>query len=103
MTACAKAGVCTLAFSLDKCIFISYTLTYRLDPHSSGNSPELRALPRKPLLTIDHWAPPQSGPTAVRTFYVEQGRWSENGRGQEFGNAASPTLAPKAVRGNAKI
>ena len=39
--------------SLDMCIYVSYALTYRLDPHGSANPQELRALPRKPALTID--------------------------------------------------
>ena len=55
------------------------------------------------IITASLVLPPQSGPTAIRTFCVEQGRWSENGRGRAFGNAATASLAPKAVRGNAKI
>jgi hypothetical protein len=47
--------------------------------------------------------PAHSGPTPLPTFCVEQSRWSEGARGRQFGFVANPALAPKAVRGAAKV
>jgi hypothetical protein len=47
--------------------------------------------------------PPRSGKTSVPTFCVEQSRWTEGKRGREFGFSVNPALAPKGVRGAAKV
>jgi hypothetical protein len=47
--------------------------------------------------------PPHSGQTTVPTFCVEQSRWTEGDRGREFGYTVSAALAPKGVRGEAKV
>src|SRR5262249_18088099 len=47
--------------------------------------------------------PPKSGKTAVPTFCVERSRWVEGDKGKEFGFSVNPALAPKGVRGAAKV
>jgi hypothetical protein len=47
--------------------------------------------------------PPHSGKTSVPTFCVEHSRWVEGTRGREFGFSVNPALAPKGVRGAAKV
>ncbi|HEV3078379.1 MAG TPA: DUF6569 family protein [Gemmataceae bacterium] len=47
--------------------------------------------------------PPRSGKTSVPTFCVEHNRWVEGTRGKEFGFSVNPALAPKGVRGAAKV
>jgi hypothetical protein len=47
--------------------------------------------------------PPKSGKTAVPTLCVEHNRWVEGNRGKEFGFSVNPALAPKGVRGAAKV
>lgn len=46
---------------------------------------------------------PKSGKTAVPTFCVEHNRWVEGKKGKEFGFSVNPALAPKGVRGAAKV
>jgi hypothetical protein len=46
---------------------------------------------------------PKSGPTSLPTNCVEQGRWVEGAGGKGFGSTANLALAPKGVRGSAKI
>jgi hypothetical protein len=47
--------------------------------------------------------PPRSGKTSVPTFCVEHNRWVEGNKGKEFGFSVNPALAPKGVRGAAKV
>jgi hypothetical protein len=47
--------------------------------------------------------PPKSGKTSVPTFCVEHNRWVEGAKGKEFGFTVNPALAPKGVRGAAKV
>jgi hypothetical protein len=47
--------------------------------------------------------PPKSGWTAVRANCVEQSRWTEGARGGNFAFSANAALAPKGVRGAAKV
>jgi hypothetical protein len=47
--------------------------------------------------------PPKSGQTSVPTFCVEHSRWVEGSKGKEFGFSVNPALAPKGVRGAAKV
>jgi len=47
--------------------------------------------------------PPKSGQTSVPTFCVEHNRWVEGNKGREFGFSVNPALAPKGVRGAAKV
>jgi hypothetical protein len=47
--------------------------------------------------------PPQSGKTTVPTFCVEHNRWVEGNKGRGFGFSVNPALAPKGVRGAAKV
>jgi hypothetical protein len=47
--------------------------------------------------------PPKSGKTSVPTFCVERSRWTEGEKGREFGFTVNPALAPKGVRGAAKV
>jgi hypothetical protein len=47
--------------------------------------------------------PPKSGKTTVPTFCVEHSRWTEGAKGKEFGFSVNPALAPKGVRGAAKV
>jgi hypothetical protein len=47
--------------------------------------------------------PPGSGKTSVPTFCVEHSRWVEGNRGRNFGFSVNPALAPKGVRGAAKV
>jgi hypothetical protein len=47
--------------------------------------------------------PPKSGPTSVPTVCVERGRWVEGTKGRKFGFSVNPALAPKGVRGAAKV
>ena len=47
--------------------------------------------------------PPRSGKTTVPTFCVEHNRWVEGKKGKEFGFSVNPALAPKGVRGAAKV
>src|SRR5262249_40453597 len=47
--------------------------------------------------------PPPSGKTSVPTFCVEHNRWVEGSKGREFGFSVNPALAPKGVRGAAKV
>ncbi|HEV3143926.1 MAG TPA: DUF6569 family protein [Gemmataceae bacterium] len=47
--------------------------------------------------------PPKSGRTSVPTFCVEHSRWAEGKKGKEFGFSVNPALAPKGVRGAAKV
>jgi len=47
--------------------------------------------------------PPKSGQTSVPTFCVEHSRWVEGDKGKKFGFSVNPALAPKGVRGAAKV
>jgi len=47
--------------------------------------------------------PPKSGKTTVPTFCVEHNRWVEGKKGRDFGFSVNPALAPKGVRGAAKV
>jgi hypothetical protein len=47
--------------------------------------------------------PPNSGKTSVPTFCVERSRWVEGDKGRGFGFSLNPALAPKGVRGAAKV
>jgi hypothetical protein len=47
--------------------------------------------------------PPRSGKTSVPTFCVEHNRWVEGDKGKGFGFSVNPALAPKGVRGAAKV
>jgi hypothetical protein len=47
--------------------------------------------------------PPHSGKTSVPTFCVEHSRWVEGEKGRGFGFSVNPALAPKGVRGAAKV
>jgi hypothetical protein len=47
--------------------------------------------------------PPRSGKTSVPTFCVEHSRWTEGTKGRAFGFSVNPALAPKGVRGAAKV
>jgi hypothetical protein len=47
--------------------------------------------------------PPKSGKTSVPTLCVEHHRWEEGKKGKEFGFSVNPALAPKGVRGAAKV
>jgi hypothetical protein len=47
--------------------------------------------------------PPKSGKTSVPTFCVEHSRWNEGEKGRQFGFSVNPALAPKGVRGAAKV
>jgi len=47
--------------------------------------------------------PPQSGQMSVPTLCVEKSRWVEGDKGRSFGFTVNPALAPKGVRGSAKI
>jgi hypothetical protein len=47
--------------------------------------------------------PPKSGKTSVPTFCVEHSRWVEGNKGRQFGFSVNPALAPKGVRGAAKV
>jgi hypothetical protein len=47
--------------------------------------------------------PPKSGKTSVPTFCVEHSRWVEGDKGRKFGFSVNPALAPKGVRGAAKV
>jgi hypothetical protein len=47
--------------------------------------------------------PAKSGKTSVPTFCVEHSRWVEGNKGREFGFSVNPALAPKGVRGAAKV
>jgi hypothetical protein len=47
--------------------------------------------------------PPHSGPTPAPTFCIEQSRWREGLSGKSFGFTANGALAPKGVRGAAKV
>lgn len=47
--------------------------------------------------------PPKSGKTSVPTFCVEHNRWVEGKKGKAFGFSVNPALAPKGVRGAAKV
>jgi hypothetical protein len=47
--------------------------------------------------------PPHSGRMSLPTFCVEQSRWSEGTSGRGFGITESLALAPKGVRGAAKV
>ena len=47
--------------------------------------------------------PPKSGKTSVPTFCVEHSRWVEGEKGRKFGFSVNPALAPKGVRGAAKV
>jgi hypothetical protein len=47
--------------------------------------------------------PPRSGKTSVPTFCVEHSRWVEGDKGRGFGFSVNPALAPKGVRGAAKV
>jgi hypothetical protein len=46
---------------------------------------------------------PKSGKTAVPTLCVEQSRWVEGDKGRSFGFTLNAALAPKGVRGAAKV
>jgi hypothetical protein len=46
---------------------------------------------------------PKSGKTSVPTFCVEHSRWVEGKKGKEFGFSVNAALAPKGVRGAAKV
>jgi hypothetical protein len=47
--------------------------------------------------------PPRSGPVPLPTCCIEQSRWSKGDRGRQFAFVTNPALAPKAVRGAAKV
>jgi hypothetical protein len=47
--------------------------------------------------------PPRSGKTSVPTLCVEHNRWVEGDKGKAFGFSVNPALAPKGVRGAAKV
>jgi hypothetical protein len=47
--------------------------------------------------------PSKSGKTSVPTFCVEHSRWVEGDKGKKFGFSVNPALAPKGVRGAAKV
>jgi hypothetical protein len=47
--------------------------------------------------------PPHSGKTSVPTLCVEHSRWVEGDKGKTFGFSVNPALAPKGVRGAAKV
>jgi hypothetical protein len=47
--------------------------------------------------------PPHSGMTSVPTFCIEQSRWQERESGRAFGYTTNTALAPKGVRGAAKV
>jgi hypothetical protein len=47
--------------------------------------------------------PPHSGKTSVPTVCVERSRWVEGDKGRRFGFSVNPALAPKGVRGAAKV
>jgi hypothetical protein len=47
--------------------------------------------------------PAKSGKASVPTFCVEHHRWTEGEKGKQFGFTVNPALAPKGVRGAAKI
>jgi hypothetical protein len=47
--------------------------------------------------------PPKSGPMSVPTFCVEQSRWQVGANGRTFAAANNVALAPKGVRGAAKV
>jgi len=47
--------------------------------------------------------PPKSGKVGVPTFCIEQSRWHEGDKGRTFGFTVNPALAPKGVRGAAKV
>jgi hypothetical protein len=47
--------------------------------------------------------PPKSGKMSVPTFCIEQSRWREGDKGRTFGFTVNPALAPKGVRGAAKV
>jgi hypothetical protein len=47
--------------------------------------------------------PPRSGKVTVPTMCVEQSRWVVGEKGREFGFTVNPALAPKGVRGAAKV
>jgi hypothetical protein len=47
--------------------------------------------------------PPHSGPTPLPAACIEQGRWTTGANGTSFGFATNSALAPKGVRGAAKI
>jgi hypothetical protein len=47
--------------------------------------------------------PPHSGPIPLPAACIEQGRWAADVNGTVFAFAANPALAPKGVRGAAKI
>jgi hypothetical protein len=47
--------------------------------------------------------PPKSGKTSVPTVCVEHSRWVEGKKGRKFGFSVNPALAPKGVRGAAKV
>lgn len=55
------------------------------------------------IIIASQVVPAKSGKVTVRTFCVEQSRWSEGSGGKRFAQTVNPGLAPKAVRGNAKI
>jgi hypothetical protein len=46
---------------------------------------------------------PRSGRTSVPTLCVERSRWVEGKKGRAFGFTVDPALAPKGVRGAAKV
>jgi hypothetical protein len=46
--------------------------------------------------------PPNSGPVPVKTFCIEQGRWSQGALGAHFAATSNYALAPKATRAAAK-
>jgi hypothetical protein len=47
--------------------------------------------------------PPGSGKVTMPTFCVEQSRWVEGDKGRSFGFTVNAALAPKGVRGAAKV
>jgi hypothetical protein len=47
--------------------------------------------------------PPKSGPMALGSFCVEQSRWVEGSNGRAFTASSGVALAPKGVRGAAKV
>ena len=47
--------------------------------------------------------PPKSGKTSVPTFCVEHNRWTEGEKGRKFEFSVNSALAPKGVRGAAKV
>ena len=55
------------------------------------------------VITTSMVVPPRSGKTSVTTLCVEHDRWVVGNKGREFGFTVNTALAPKGVRGAAKV